>query len=202
MVALFRVLPYLASARAGEPGHPLYVSPSTGAGRVDNPGRYGVLYVGDAAAGAVAEAFGWMPEWSALMLRGRPALAGSVHALTRYELADDAGVCDLDDASRLVDLGLRPSQVVTRERAVTQAWALALFEQGAFAGVRWWSYYDPRWGSHGLWDTARLRPVDVERLTITHAAVLEAAEALVRPFASFGAAGRTGPAPPAADRVE
>src|SRR5450756_1261968 len=78
MVALFRVLPYLASARAGEPGHPLYVPPSTGAGRVDNPGRYGVLYVGDAAAGAVAEAFGWMPEWSALMLRGRPALAGSV----------------------------------------------------------------------------------------------------------------------------
>lgn len=181
MVLLFRVLPYLPSARVGKPGHPLYVPPS-GAGRIDNPGRYGVLYVGDAAAGAVAEAFGWLPEWSAAMLRGRPALAGSVHALARYELADGADVCDLDDAARLVDLQLRPSQVVTRERTVTQAWALTVFEREDFAGVRWWSYYDPGWGSHGLWDLAELRVIDVVPLTMTHPAVVEAADVLVRPL--------------------
>lgn len=182
MVRLFRVLPYLAGARRGHPFHPLFVPSSTGSGRVDNPDRYDVLYVGDSAAGAAAEAFGWLPTWDAGMLRGRPTIPGSVQALVEYEAADAAlSVCDLDDAERLVVLALRPSQVVTRDRAVTQAWAARIFDGGGFAGVRWWSYYDPQWGSFGLWDVSGLRVREVSVLTLDHPAVVEAAGVLSRP---------------------
>ncbi len=161
MTTLYRVLPYLGSARTGAPGHPLHVPPSTGANRVDNAGVYEVLYVGDSAPGAIAEAFAWKPVWDVGLFRGTPSLPGSVRALARYSLDEPAAVCDLDDATRLVELGLRPSDVVTKDRSVTQRWALALYHANRFAGVRWWSYYDPRWGSFGLWDVRPLHLIDV-----------------------------------------
>lgn len=182
MVGLYRVLPYLAGVPRGRAGHPLFVPRSTGANRVDNPGRYQTLYVGDSPAGAVAEAFGWAPRWDAGLFRGSPSLPGSGRALVAYELAETTDVCNLDDAGRLVDLGVKPSYVVTRDRSITQAWALRVFEQEAFAGVRWWSYYDPEWGSYGLWDCSRLAVKDVQLLTIAHPAVRAAAEVLVRPL--------------------
>lgn len=181
MVRLFRVLPHVAGARRGQPFHPLFVPASTGSSRVDNPDRYRVLYVGDSAAGAVAEAFGWRPVWDQSMLRGRPGVPVSSQALVEYE-ADELSVCDLDDAQRLVVLALRPSQVVTRDRAVTQAWAARVFDGGGFAGVRWWSYYDPQWGSLGIWDVSGLRVREVTVLTLDHPAVIEAAAVLNRPL--------------------
>lgn len=181
MPALYRVLPYLASARAGTPGHPSYAPRSTGRNRVDNPGLYEVLYLGDTAAGAVAEAFGNLRTWDAGLFRGIPSLPGSMRALVTYQLDGSADVCDMDDAARLVELGVRPSQVVTRERPVTQSWAARIFEQRRYAGVRWWSYYDPRWGSYALWDTTRLRVAGAEVLdSLEHSAVVEAADVLCR----------------------
>ncbi|MDP9093733.1 MAG: hypothetical protein M3N95_12575 [Actinomycetota bacterium] len=94
MASLFRVLPYLAAARRGQPGHPLYVPRSTGASRVDNPGLYEVLYLGDSAAGAIAEAFGWSPTWNAGLLRGTPSLPGSVRALVEFDLAPAEPICE------------------------------------------------------------------------------------------------------------
>lgn len=182
MTTLYRVLPYVRSARANAPGHPLFVPSATGAGRVDNPGQYDVLYLGDTAAGAMAEAFGWSPRWDASLFRGIPALPGSVKALAAYELDDSrASICDLDDAARLVQLGLRPSQVVTRERSVTQRWSAEIFGRRTFAGVRWWSYYDPRWGSYGLWDVTAVRVRSVTVLdSIDHPDFAEAADVLNR----------------------
>jgi len=180
-VLLYRVFPWLRGARAGHPGHPLYV-PVQGAGRLDNPEHYSVVYASDAPAGAVAEAFGWLSAWDESMLRGLPVLPASVQALATLEVPDDAAVCDLDDASRLVEVGLRPSQVVTRDRDVTQAWALDLYKAGRWAGVRWWSYYDPRWGSHGVWVGAGLRVVDITPLTLHHESLVAAAEVLNRPL--------------------
>jgi hypothetical protein len=180
---LYRVLPYLPRARRGHPFHPLFVPPSVGSNRVDNPELYDALYAGDAAAGAVAEAFGWRPVWAEGMLRGPRTEPASVQALVEYDADDDRfSVCDLDDAARLVTLALRPSQVVTRDRQVTQAWAARLFGEGAFAGVRWWSYYDPQWGSLGLWDVSALRVRQVTPLTLDHPAVVEAAGVLSRPL--------------------
>jgi hypothetical protein len=104
-----------------------------------------------------------------------------MRALVTYDLDDAAAVCDMDDARRLVGLDLRPSQVVTRERAVTQGWGARIFERREFAGVRWWSYYDPQWGSFGLWDTSRLRVAGAEVLdSLDHPAFVEAADVLCR----------------------
>ena len=180
---LYRVAPHLPGARRGQPFHPLFVPPSVGSNRVDNPELYDVLYVGDAAAGAVAEAFGWRPTWSAGMLRGPRSVPETVQALIEYDAPDQTfAVCDLDDASRLVGLKLRPSQVVTRDRQVTQTWAARIFSGGQYAGVRWWSYYDPQWGSLGLWDVGGIRVRKVTPLTMDHPAVIEAAAVLNRPL--------------------
>lgn len=178
---LYRVLPYLPRASRGRPGHPLHVPAASGAGRIDNPGRYDALYLGDSPAGAVAEAFGWAARWGAGLLRGVPTLPGSVRALATYDLADGPAVCDLDDAHRLVQLSLRPSDVVSRDRARTQGWAARIYADAEYAGVRWWSYYDPRWGSFGLWDITGIRVAGVAPLALDHPAVTEAADVLLRP---------------------
>jgi hypothetical protein len=177
---LYRVFPWLPDARAGEPGHPRFV-PGAGAGRVDNPEHYRTLYLSDGPGGACAEAFDFVATWAQDMLRGAPAIPGSFRALATFVLDDNVEVCDLDDAPRLVELGMRPSEVVTRDRAVTQAWALRVFRQQRWGGVRWWSYHDPRWGSHGIWAVHRLHLDHVEGLTLDHPAVNEAAEVLNRP---------------------
>ncbi|MBA2574989.1 MAG: RES domain-containing protein [Nocardioidaceae bacterium] len=162
-------------------GHPLFVRPMQGAGRVDDPeGEYLVLYAGDSPEGAVAEYLGNYPRWTAAVLSTPPASpAGSALALVR--LTGDVEVLDLDDPHVLVDQGLRPSSVVTRERVVTQQWARAIFEAGGHAGVTWWSYRDPRWASYGLWDRRGLALADQpEPLTLTHPAVITAGQVISR----------------------
>jgi hypothetical protein len=176
---LYRVFPYLASAPADEPGGALYIPPQ-GGGRLDNADLYYVLYLSDAAAGAMAEAFGRFPEWTGAILEGSPSLPGSVRALARYRLADKARICDLDDPRRLRALSLRPSDVVSRDYARTRGWARRIYESGAWAGVRWWSYYDPRWASFGLWDRRRLTLAGVEPVGIDDPAFVEAARTIVR----------------------
>lgn len=110
-----------------------------------------------------------------------PAHVGARRALGQYELADRAKVLDLDDADALRALGLRPSEVVSGDRAVTQRWARTIAEQQRWDGVRWWSYHDPRWYSYGLWDRRHLKVTQVEPLSLDHPAVIEAATALRRP---------------------
>lgn len=181
MAALFRVFPWASASREGSPGDALFV-PGLGGGRIDNPDRYLALYLSDSAGGACAEAFAYKPVWDVGMLRGPPGLPGSVQALATYSLDPDVAVCDLDDASRLVELDMRPSHVVTRDRAATRAWALRIFREQRWGGIRWWSYYDPRWGSHGIWATEDLTVVAVDALALDHPAMLEAAEVLNRPL--------------------
>jgi hypothetical protein len=154
----------------------------SGRGRVDSPGLYDVLYLSSAAAGAIAEAFGRLVPWTASMLRV-PAMPNADRAIARFELAEGAHVLDLDDVDSLRELGIRPSDVVTRDREVTQAWALRAFRLKRWIGVRWWSYYDPRWYAYGLWDRRQLTVNGVEPLSLDHPAVVEAATVLRRPRA-------------------
>lgn len=177
---LYRVFPWLTAAREGEPGHPLYASPLQGGGRADDPEHYLTLYLSSAPAGAVAEAFGNLGTWAAAMF-ARPDLPGSVRSLATCELADDAPICDLDDPATLVRLGLRPSEVVTRDTAVTQRWALRIYRERRWIGVGWWSYYDPRWRSYALWDRVGLSVRQVERLSLEHPAIVEASTIIRRP---------------------
>lgn len=179
MPILYRVLPFLAKAAPRQPGGALYVPPQ-GGGRIDNPELYSVLYLSDAAAGAVAEAFGRFPEWTAALLRGSQALPGRVRAIASYHLADEEPLCDLDDPERLRALRLRPSDVVSRDYLRTRRWARRIFEQREWAGVRWWSYYDPRWTSIGLWKFDRLALLSVTALRLDDAAVAEAGRTISR----------------------
>lgn len=179
MPALYRVLPFLASAGPGEPGGALYIPPQ-GGGRLDNPDLYSILYLSDAASGAIAEAFGRFPEWSPAILAGSPSLPGSAPAIARYRLDDKAHLCDLDDPRQLGVLRLRPSDVVSRDYDRTRAWARRIYEHRRWAGVRWWSCYDPRWASVGLWQLDQLKLEEVLPLRLDDPALMEASRIIVR----------------------
>ncbi|MBE4719556.1 RES family NAD+ phosphorylase [Pseudarthrobacter sp. AB1] len=161
-------------------GHPLYIWPRQGAGRVDDPDRgYKVLYVGDTAEGAVAEAFGRYSAWTSDILAPPPGTPyGTRKALVKY--TGEPAILDLDDPEVLLEWSLRPSSVVSRDRDSTQQWARSIHDTGDYAGLSWWSFYEPRWASLGLWDTSGLTVAGPpEPLTMDHDAVQEAA-ALIR----------------------
>jgi hypothetical protein len=147
---------------------------------VDDPDReYTVLYVGDSAEGAVAEAFGRYSAWSSDILAPPPsAPSGTRKAIARYE--GDPLILDLDDPEVLQGWSLRPSNVVSRDRTSTQQWARSMYDTGNYDGLSWWSYYGPRWASIGLWDVSGLTVTgEPEPLTMSYDAVREAA-ALIR----------------------
>ncbi len=101
-------------------------------------------------------------------------------------LPDDLRVLDLDDPSVLVERSLRPTQVVARNLAVTQAWGHRIWDERdphdpaarRWQAVQWWSYHHPSWEVLASWDKPEL--VDVERLDLDHGAVVDAAHALRR----------------------
>lgn len=169
-----------AATAPDEPGHPLYVYPRQGHGRVDDPEHeYLVLYVGGDRAGCVAEVFGDFAVWTGALLDRPPAMPDAFRAVVEYDL--DVTLCDLDDPARLVELGLRPSQVVTHDRATTQRWARHIHDLGTFDGISWWSRRDPRWTSCGIWEYASARVEDVTVLSdLDDPVVAEAASVLLR----------------------
>jgi hypothetical protein len=176
---LYRVLPWVRGASKGRPGHPLYVRSPQGSGRVDNPERYLVLYASDSPMGAVAEAFGNNSVWTRELLEGPPALPGSIRALASYE-AGGVEILDLDDCAALSPRNLKPSVVVTRDRRVTQAWGLAVHDEDRWAGIRWWSYYRPEWGSYGIWSVDDLSVLETVPLEDNLDLVLRTASDIVR----------------------
>lgn len=186
---VYRVFPYLPSAADGEPGHPGYLNPGQGTGRLDNAQDYLCWYFAAEPSGAVGELFGDLGRWSEAMLLF-PALPGSRRALGVYELADDTPLLNLDDARSLLDRGLRPTQVIARNRPVTQAWALRVFQEQrdghrTWAGVRWWSFQRPQWTIVGIWQQAGMSAptcVRVESLDLSHVVVVDAARALAKPL--------------------
>jgi len=181
-VEFYRVLNWNPRAASpAENGHPLFVWPRQGSGRVDDPaGDYLVLYVGSDPESAVAEAFGRFPPWRPAILDAPPAAPpGTKKALVKY--TGTPRLLDLDDPAVLLDLGLRPSQVVTRDYDVTRTWAREAYETGRYEGLSWWSYYGPQWSSVGLWDWSSLTvDGDPEVLSLSHPAVEAAAAEILR----------------------
>ncbi len=172
---LYRVFPHSSSARKNAPGHALHVPATQGAGRLDNPEHYLVLYASDHPAGAVAEAFGNHTRWGDRMF-----VTGHGYRRSLAVLETSIDVLDLDDGRTLAARHLRPSKVVTRRYSTTQAWALRLFRMRRWGGVRWWSRHESTWGSFGIWDRTSMRVVDVLRLDGQHPAVEEARDLLAR----------------------
>lgn len=173
-----RVFPHDPTGRRpDQPGHPLYVHPDQGLGRLDNPDRYRVRYLALDPAAAVAEAFGNLTIWQPSMLRF-PQLPGAIRALGVYRLDEERHpLLDLDDARNLLERGLRPTQVIARDRPATQAWARRIHEEGRWAGVRWWSFHGPHWTVIGLWAEDALEVVDIQAIA-GHPALIDAARSL------------------------
>jgi hypothetical protein len=180
-VILWRLLPWRRQAAPTEPGGALWFPRELqGAGRHDNPDRYGCLYVSETPTSVAAEALA--------PFRGTGALSAAMFSRAGYRLAfaqleldDDSVLLDLDDPRVLDHTRLRPSQVATNNREVTQAYALRLFDEQPFAlGLRWWSALEASLLNLTLYDRAarRLALLDVDLFTLRHPAVLEAAELL------------------------
>ena len=174
---VWRIAPVDPRARRGRPFHPLYVPAPSGRHRLDNTDLYSVLYASGEPAGAVAEAFASFSRWGDFLL-DHPR--GARRTLIAIDVPDDLTVLDLDDGRALVRRRLRPSQVVTKDRGVTQAWARKVWDEGEWAGVRWWSYHDPRWSTLGLWTMTGVSVAALEQLSATHDAVVEASEVMLR----------------------
>ncbi|SHM54646.1 RES domain-containing protein [Cryptosporangium aurantiacum] len=183
---LYRVIPYRVDARPGSLGHPLCLTVRQGEGRLDNPAHYTVAYFALEPSGAVGETFADVPDWTAEMFRS--AGAGSVWALATYMLANRVSLLELDSASNLVDRGLRPTQVIERNRSASQAWARKIYrERNDFGerlwdGVRWWSYHRPGWRIVGYWGSELPAVLKIEALGLEHPAVVDAAYELGRMF--------------------
>ena len=178
---LHRVFPYLPVARPGEPGHPLFVDGSRqGKGRWDKPDLYTVMYLSPAAEAAVGETFGNLRVWTTSMLE-TPVLPGSVRSLGTYHLDEETHpLLDLDDAGVLLARGLRPTDVVIRNRPRTRRLAEGIARERQWSGIRWWSYHRPQWAAVALWDLEELTVERVEAIT-GHPALVDAATTLAKP---------------------
>ncbi len=84
---LYRVFPYLSSARTGEPGHPLYLHPGQGTGRWDNPASYLAWYMAHEPTSAVGEVFASVSVWREEMFPF-DHIPGARRALAVYQLPD------------------------------------------------------------------------------------------------------------------
>ncbi|HUY41836.1 MAG TPA: RES family NAD+ phosphorylase [Candidatus Dormibacteraeota bacterium] len=188
-MTVFRVFPFDPSAADRAPGGALFVPPG-GRGRIDSvaPRAYTVLYVGSTPECAVAECFGAFDVWDRIVVEAKPAtplLPKSRFALASYALPSALDVRNLDDAAALLAEGLIPSRVVTRDRSVTQAWASRIHARGSYAGLAWWSYYEPSWQSVGIWGHERLRLASSPRvLHVADEAVRSSAKIIRRRIAA------------------
>lgn len=175
---LFRCFAWNRRARAGEQDGPLWFPRQfQGEGRHDNPDTYGCLYLADREVSGVVEQLarfrGQRLVPALLRRRGLPL------AVAALELDDSSEVVDLDEPRTLTRERLRPSQVATRRREVTQPGALALFGGHPRAtALRWWSTYESLWANFTVFDRAapRLALREVRELTLEDSALLEAAD--------------------------
>jgi hypothetical protein len=179
-VILYRCFAWRVRARSTEPDGALWFArPFQGDGRHDNPDAYGCLYLCERAVSAVVEQFARFRGQrltDGMLVRRRLPLA-----LATIELPESERLIDLDEPRVLEENALRPSLVATRRRELTQQQALGLFERNPrAAGLRWWSTFESLWANATLFDRAAgaLRLVDVRRLALGDAALVEAAEAL------------------------
>lgn len=186
---VYRVFFYGADAAEGQSGHPSYLYKPQGAGRWDNPDLYDAWYLAKSPEGAVGETFGDLSKWTDSMFDTGTGLR---RAMATFSIPDDLSLFDFDDPSNLVRIGMRPSEVVIRNKAARQRRAATLFGERhvngsrAWQGLQWWSYHRAHWTNIMLWSSteeqAPLTLTDVQELTLASPAVVDAANVLHRPL--------------------
>jgi RES domain-containing protein len=178
-VLIYRVFPYLPGASSRTPGHPLYVHADQGRGRWDNADLYRTLYVATSPSGAIGETFAHLSTWSRRMLPF-PAIAGAHRALGVYSIDEESHpILDFDDPRELLDRGLRPTDIVVRNRPRTQQMAREAFVERRWSGVSWWSMHRPQWTLLALWTHDTVVVEEVEPLP-GHAALRDAGGLLAK----------------------
>ena len=151
-----------------------------GAGRHDAPDLYGAWYCTTDPVAAIAERI--QP------FRGQSVadsdfqrLGNLTIALVGLQLESAVTLIDLDDPGELATRKVRPSQVATRRRSVTQQLARRLFEEGA-VGFSWWSTLSADWTNVTLFHERAVGRVTVASpplpLTIKMPEVQQAADEL------------------------
>ncbi len=180
-MTVYRLFPYDESAAPNERGGALFVPPG-GRNRIDNPRSYSVLYVAANPEAAIAETFGRLAVWTPETFLHS---SGRSYALAAYEIPDDLAIFNLDDVDALKTIGImRPTNVITRDRAKTQAWAQTIFDIGTYEGASWWSYYRPDWTIIGLWNYGSVRLMGTAHTVTSSSAVVQATAApIVRQIA-------------------
>jgi hypothetical protein len=175
---LYRSFPALPGADPTSEGGPLHAPRSLqGAGRHDNPDRYGALYVSRVPESVVGELLRFLRRHEVtdadLRSEDRP------YALAAIDDSGLEGLVDLDDPAALGARGLRPSGVATRNRRRTRRMALDLYEEGV-PGFEWWSAIEGSWINLTLFAERVAGSLNVagepEKLTTSHPAVRAAAE--------------------------
>lgn len=157
---LFRVFDWDGSSAGNAPGGPLFVARRLqGAGRHDAPDKYGAWYCSRDLVSAVAESIkfarGQVLEDSDFVSAG-----GTVRTLIELRLDEAVRLVDLDDPRELVTRRIRPSQVATGRRPVTQGIASAIFDEGA-TGFTWRSTLEAEWSNVTLFHERALRHVSI-----------------------------------------
>lgn len=151
--------------------HPLYVPVrSQGAGRMDNPAFYAALYLASDGIAACGEVFGNHHRLGDDALWHR-TVPGVRRCLVTVEVPEDLTLIDLDDAAVLAERGIRPSDVVRRDRERTQQIALRAFldrSTTTAAALSWWSYHHPSWVLMMLWSNLLDDPVWFPQVRVTH----------------------------------
>ncbi|WP_168914707.1 RES family NAD+ phosphorylase [Microcella flavibacter] len=179
----YRVFIHDAGAAPGKPGHAQYLHRPQTKGRWDNPSLYESWYLSTSPEGAIGETFGNLDYWTKDMFT-RPYMPSGRMALGVFEIPDDLAVCDLDNPRNLDHYGMRASEVVKRNLPYTQEKAREIFSDGRWAGIGWWSYHRPIWSNRLIWGTtaapAPMTLVDVERLELSHRALISARESLAK----------------------
>ena len=142
-------------------------------GRADNPNEYGALYIADNRITAAVEVVsGRFPGIDAPWLQHNEH-DDVVRCWVRIEV--DGPLVDFDDPVVLEERNRRPSQVITRNRRITQQIALREWHARADTGARgitWWSYHDPDWSAGMVWSD-RLVPGADPQVEFDHVDVLD-----------------------------
>jgi hypothetical protein len=154
---LWRVFPWDRTAPDGAPYSARFIPPagSQTGGRFDL-GTPPVLYLAEAPEHALAELlhrFRGRPLRAAHLLRRDARDPDLFHPLALVEAFLPAELAqalpDLGDPQMLLELGIRPDHLASRERRTTQAISRALYERG-LPGFQWWS------ALHGDWHVTLL----------------------------------------------
>jgi RES domain-containing protein len=181
-VRLWRALPLVPELEGpDEEGGPLcFPRPQQGGGRHDNPGLYGCLYLAEEPVSALAEMLAPF-RGSGRLLPSMLVRYGDPLGLAELRLEDDLPTLDLDRPSTLIATGLRPSQVATRSRSLSQCQAATLYQAHPTAvAIRWSSTFESTWINWTLFERAApdLRLEAVRELGAEDPLVLAAAAAL------------------------